>query len=98
MKNNFTDHLALIYASLDENKEAVFIKNITNWLKLYPNNQSLIHALARLYEKHGESLKSISCYEKLPLSNTKAQLDLINLYLELNIQDKAQRLLKNLNI
>ncbi len=98
MKNNFTDHLALIYASLDENKEAVFIKNITNWLKLYPNNQSLIHALARLYEKHGESLKAISCYEKLPLSNTKAQLDLINLYLELNIQDKAQRLLKNLNI
>ena len=98
MKSDFTDHLALLYAELDENKEAAFIKNVNNWLTTNPNNQNLIHALARLYKKHGECLKAISCYEKLPLSNTQAQLELVNLYIERNLQDKAQKLIKNLNI
>lgn len=97
MKNDFTPHLALVYAALDENKEAVFIKNLNDWLKYHPNNEDLIHALARLYERHGECLKAISCYEKLPLSNTKAQLELVNLYIVCSLQDKAQKLLKNLN-
>jgi HemY protein len=97
INKNFSAELISLYIGLDLNKEARFIKVLLKWLEENPGNINIIHGLGRLHKSHGELSKAISYYEKIQNSKSLSiQLELIDLYIESNMQEKANKAIKNI--
>ena len=96
MKTEIIEDLVPIYIEQDTNNEARFLKSMLTWYQCNPQSNTLLHGLAKTYHKHGDIIKSISYYEKIPSNYSyEINIELALLYFKNQDNDKAIKILRN---